>query len=170
MNRDELNSIFNTHIKDHLSPKGWERQDVSGKYDDLCRFLSGNCFQSGSWARFTSTTPVNDLDVIWVIPREFINRSIIQKANGAIDPNHVDPSGILNNLATHLRESYRKASKQVRIEAQSHSVGVYFGADDEFSIDVVPAIVSGEKNIFGDDVYWVPQIAALSKSRRAEVY
>jgi len=170
MNRAELNSIFNTHIKDHLSPKGWERQDVSGKYDDLCSFLGGNCFQSGSWARFTSTTPVNDLDVIWVIPKEFITRSIIQKSNGTIDPNHVDPSGILSNLAAHLREAYRKAGKQVRIVAQSHSVGVYFGTDDEFSIDVVPAIVSGEKNIFGDDIYWVPQIAALSKSRRAEVY
>lgn len=170
MTKTELNAIFNTHIKNHLSPKKVERDDVSSKYDYLCSFLGGNCFQSGSWARFTSTTPVNDLDVIWVIPKEFISRNIIQKTNGTIDPNHVDPSGILGNLATHLKEEYRKAGQQVRIVAQSHSVGVYFGTDDEFSIDVVPAIISGEKNMFGDDTYWVPQIAALSKSRRAQVY
>ena len=170
MNRAELNSIFNAHIKDHLSPKGWEREDVSAKYDDLCGFLGDNCFQSGSWARFTSTTPVNDLDVIWVMPQAVIDRYVIKKAGGRIDPNHVDPSGILRNLARELEDAYRRDGQQVRIVAQSHSVGVYFGRDDEFSIDVVPAILSGEKNIFGDDIYWVPQIAALSKSRRAQVY
>lgn len=170
MTKAQLNSVFNTHIKDHLSPKPHERAEVSDRYDYLCSFLNGNCFQSGSWARFTSTTPVNDLDVIWVIPKAFISKNVIEKAGGIIDPNHIDPSGILGDLATHLESSYRKAGQQVRIVPQSHSVGVYFGTDDEFSMDVVPAIVSGEKNTFGEDTYWVPQIASLSKSRRAEVY
>lgn len=170
MTKTELNAIFNAHIKDHLSPKDWERADIRKKYEDLCEFVGGNCLQSGSYARFTSTTPVNDLDVIWVIPKSFISHRVIQKAGGIIDPNHLDPSDILKSLAEHLKDEYKKAGQQARIEPQSHSVGVYFGTDDEFSMDVVPAIISGETNTFGDDIYWVPQIAALSKSRRAEVY
>ncbi|MHB1086219.1 MAG: SMODS domain-containing nucleotidyltransferase [Minisyncoccota bacterium] len=170
MTRNELNSIFATYVKNHLSPKQWERDDVSQKYDDLCGFLGGNCIQSGSYARYTSTTPVNDLDVIWTIPKDFISGSIIEKSGGRVDPNHLDPSAILKSLAKHLEDAYKNADQQVRIEAQSHSVGVYFGTDDEFSMDIVPAIVTGEKNIYDDDIYWVPQIAALSKTRRAQTY
>lgn len=171
MTNNELNAIFARYAKDHLSPTDHERSDVSRKYEDICGFLGGNCLQSGSYARFTSTTPVNDLDIIWTIPMDFISGSVIRKASGRIDPNHVDPSGILKALAKHLEDAYKKDGQSVRIKPQSHSVGVYFGkTDEEFSMDVVPAILTGEKNEYGDDTYWVPQISKLSKTQRAQAY
>ena len=36
--------------------------------------LVGSIFQSGSYARFTSITPLNDLDVIWVISERLKKR------------------------------------------------------------------------------------------------
>ena len=38
--------------------------------DPQAQCYLGVCFQNGSYARFTSTTPVNDLDVIWQVPDE----------------------------------------------------------------------------------------------------
>jgi hypothetical protein len=171
MTNSELSIFLGEYIKKNLSPTKQERDDVSTKYDQLQRFIGGTTIQSGSYARFTSTTPVNDLDVIWIIPEQFVSQYAVRSANGTINPQHVDPTRILSSLATLLEESYKKASTYVRIKPQSHSIGLYFGTkDDEFSMDIVPAILTGEKNSYGDDTYWVPQIATLSKGKRASVY
>lgn len=171
MKKETINRIINAHVKDHLSPKPAERDMVSSEYETLCGFVGGTCLQSGSYARFTSTTPVNDLDVIWQIPDEFLDTKVIRKSATEVDPNHLDPSQILLKLAKDLESSYKRIGRQVRIKAQSHSVGIYFGkTDDEFSIDLVPAIPTGKKNSYGDDVYWVPQIAELSKRKRIQKY
>lgn len=171
MKKDSLNTIIISYMRDHLSPLEKERKMISDRYEQLCNFLSGNCFQSGSYARFTSTTPVNDLDVIWIIPKNFFEGSAVKEVEGKIDPNHLDPSKILSQLAKDLEDNYKKSGQQVRIVPQSHSVGIYFGkTDEEFSIDVVPAIISGERNNYDQDIYWVPQIAKLSKRQRAIRY
>jgi len=168
MKKETVNGIVNAHIKSHLSPKPTERDMVSREYEALCGFVGDTCFQSGSFARFTSTTPVNDLDVIWRIPDAFLDSDVLRKM---AEPNKFDPSAVLNKLAQNLRESYLKEGRQVRIVPQSHSVGIYFGkTDDEFSIDLVPAIAVGRQNEYGYDIYWVPEIAELSKSRRAQQY
>lgn len=171
MTNNQLSPIFSKYITDHLSPKEKERNDISEKYDQVTGFISGTTIQSGSYARFTSTTPVNDLDIIWVIPEQYVSEFATRSTLGKIDPQHVDPARILGSLAKKLEASYKEAGTYVRIRTQSHSIGLYFGeTDDEFSMDIVPAIISGETNIYGDDTYWVPHIAKFSKSKRASTY
>lgn len=170
MQKETVNGLVNAYIRDHLSPTPEERELVSSEYAQLCGFVGGTCIQSGSWARFTSTTPVNDLDVIWQIPSSFLSEDMLRKAQRGIDPGDFDPSSVLAKLAETLDGSYKNAGRTVRIVPQSHSVGIYFGEDDEFSIDLVPAIASGHKNAYGDDIYWVPEIAKFSKSRRVQKY
>lgn len=167
MTDNELNSIIEQYVRDHLSPKPAERDLVSRRYEQLQGFLNGQSFQTGSYARFTSKTPVNDLDVFWQLPDAFLGDAVRK----AIEPSQLDPSDILRDLTRHLEAEYRKAGVTARIKPQSHSVGIYFGkTDDEFSIDLVPAVSTGDKNEYGDFVYWVPEIAELSKSRRAKRY
>lgn len=171
MQKETINGIANAYIKGHLSPKPEERDMVSREYDTLRGFIGGVCIQSGSWARFTSTTPVNDLDVIWEIPASFLDSDVIRKMRSDLDPGNFDPSSLLAKLAETLEASYKRAGRTVRIVPQSHSVGIYFGeSDDDFSIDLVPAIASGRQNEYGDEIYWVPEIARLSKSARIQKY
>ncbi len=62
MNDQILNQAINHYIKENLSPKQEQRDYITAKYAELRDFLSGNCFQAGSYARYTATDPVHDLD------------------------------------------------------------------------------------------------------------
>lgn len=171
MSNSQLQPTLAGYIKNQLSPKETERNDVSEKYAQLAKFVGGVTIQSGSYARFTSTTPVNDLDVIWIMPEQYVAEYATRSSSGQINPQHVDPTRILSTLAKNLEASYKDVGTYVRVKTQSHSIGLYFGVtDEEFSIDIVPAIISGEINTYGDDMYWVPHIARYSKTKRARVY
>lgn len=170
MKRETVNGILNAYIKDHLSPKSTERDMVSKEYETLCSIVGSTCIQSGSYARYTSTTPVNDLDAIWRIPESFLDPDVVRKVIAGFDPGDFDSSAVVQKLAEMVRDGYSKLGRQVRVVAQSHSVGIYFGTDDEFSIDLVPAVASGRQNEYGHDIYWVPEIAKLSKSQRTKRY
>jgi len=158
-----MNNAFDTYVSKNLSPSASDRDFISKKYDQLKTFLLGkNIFQSGSYARFTSIAPVNDLDIIWVLPKDFIAKTV--------KPEDLDPQDILKDLANNLEQEYKKAGEQVRVEPQSHSVGIYFGAKDDFSIDIVPAIPTNELNQFGDCLYLVPEVSNFSKKSRKSFY
>lgn len=160
---NEINIVIEKYVRENLSPKQKERDFISTRYQELSTILEGESFQSGSYARFTSITPVNDLDVIWVLPSRFVQK--------IIRPEDFDPTEIIQDLTRILEDEYKKLDINVRVKPQSHSVGIYFGeSDDEFSIDVVPAIPSGIKNEFDDDIYFVPEIQHLSKSKRIQKY
>lgn len=170
MKRDTINGILNAHIRDHLSPTPAERAMVSREYEFLCGIVGGVCFQSGSYARFTSTTPVNDLDIIWQVPPTALGAELQRKLSRGLDPGEFDPSATLRQQAEKLRAAYAAAGRQVTIVVQSHSIGIYFGTKDDFSIDLVPAVAANRKNEFGDDIYWVPEIARFSKTKRLRHY
>ncbi|MPZ29546.1 MAG: hypothetical protein GEV13_00875 [Rhodospirillales bacterium] len=170
MKRTTINGILNAHIRDHLSPTPKERAMVSREYEFLCGAVGGVCFQSGSYARFTSTTPVNDLDVIWQMPPAALSGEVLRKVMQGYDPGEFDPSEILQRLAATIRAAYQQAGRKVTVVVQSHSIGIYFGTKDDFSIDLVPALAAGRTNEFGDDIYWVPEIARFSKTRRLRHY
>lgn len=170
MKRSTINGILNTVIREQLSPTPDERTLVSQEYEFLCSVVGGVCFQSGSYARFTSTTPVNDLDVIWQVPPASLSGEVLRKVMQGMDPGEFDPSEILQKLAVTIRAAYAKAGRKVTVVVQSHSIGIYFGTKDDFSIDLVPALAAGRTNEFGDDIYWVPEIARLSKTRRLRHY
>ncbi len=161
---ENLNSNIDNYVRENISLNEDQRNYISDRYNELKNLLIGNeIFQSGSYARGTAIIPINDLDVIWVIPNDVMKK--------AVDPNNLDPSDILQDLATRMYDEYKKNNKNVRIKAQSHSVGIYFGeTDDEFSIDLVPAIDTDEENEYGDKFYLVPQILNLSKKQRIKFY
>lgn len=167
---DNLNVVVKKYIKQHLSPKTAEQKDISKKYSDLDDILVGNIFQSGSYARFTSISPVNDLDVVWELPNEVLRQNFpeIFAAKKIIYPQHLDVHGIIDDLALKLKKEYKG---EVRIKPQTHSVGIYFGVSDEdFSIDIVPAIPIQEKNEYGEQLYLIPEIGKLSKTKRVKRY
>lgn len=157
MDDQRIESIVTDYIKHKLSPTKAERDNIRDKYKELKSFLDGRTFRSGSYARFTSTTPVNDLDVIYELP-ERVYKTITE---ARINPEDLDMANILSTLAEALQKEYRKTAT---VKVQLHSVGIFFGSEDEFSIDVVPAIPSD------DGMYWVPETAHLSVARRRKLY
>lgn len=168
-----LNEAINKYIKDNISPKEGERNTVSRRYEELTGMLKGPNIQSGSFARFTAVTPVNDLDVIWELPQEILAMKLSEReiATKTIDPKGLDVSNILEDLAKELKKEYAKKSIPVmKIIPRSHSVGIFFGpTEDDFSIDVVPAVPAGT-NEYGENTYWVPEIAEKSKFDRNAYY
>jgi len=157
MKKNEINKIFVEYVKENLSPTKEERTFISSRYDELKEILKGRTFINGSYARFTSTTPVNDLDVFYVLSEEDYKRyKQLLLENKAFD---IDD--ILNDLAKFLADKY---PAKVRIKPQPHSVGIFFGSEDDFSIDVVPAL-PGENGLF-----WVPESAHLSIYNRRLLY
>jgi len=167
------NDAFKKYVRDNISPKDAEKIRIQKSYNDLSGILKGNNFQSGSYARFTSITPVNDLDVIWELPEDILANTLLKEKiiKKTIDPAHLDVSDILVELASRLVKEYQdKKISVMKIEAQTHSVGIYFGpTEDDFSIDIVPAVPDGV-NEFGEAMYLVPEIIKLHKNIRKKMY
>lgn len=173
METNEIDKIISRYVGDNFSPTDNEKDNISVRYKQLEKILVGvDIFQSGSYARFTAITPVNDLDVIWVIPEQEIKLLFGENAiKKVIDAEDLDVKDILNDLANKLKEEYKKLGVKVRIVPQSHSVGIYFGPDDEFSIDVVPAIELSEKSEgFDVHLYKVPNILKYKHWKRQKIY
>jgi len=164
--------LIEKYIRENLSPTQEERDMISARYEELSGILKGVNFQSGSYARFTAITPVNDLDVIWEVDaKDLAKVPSVNKLRKSIDPIELDMANVLHDLASCLDFEFKKIGNSVRIEPRTHSVCVFYGkTDEEFSIDIVPAISSGDINEYGDQIYLVPEIVKLSKDSRTERY
>ena len=66
MGKDKINSKFSEYAK-QLSPKPEERNMISEIYEKISEVLSGKCIQIGSYPRYTSITPVHDLDILYIL-------------------------------------------------------------------------------------------------------
>lgn len=148
---EELNTTIENFIRDNLYPTPEERKSISEKYNELKNnILPSNIhiFQSGSYARTTANTPVWDLDVICDID---------------------DPDRYIPILLQLLESAYKG---RATIKKQAHSIGIYFGADTDFSIDVVPVRQAKElpKNEFGLHLYEMPDFLKHSKKWRKAFY
>ena len=124
-----INSKFQNYAQKNLSPTDKERKFISQEWERVQSFLKGENFQSGSYARFTSPTPVNDLDGIWVLPEDsmvkIFHEKFIQKSV-AIDPEKdLEIHNIIEDLARELEKKYKKEEINVEIKSQSHSVRIY---------------------------------------------
>lgn len=159
MNDEQLNQIINKYISENLSPTQVQRDYITEKYDELRTFLSGNCFQTGSYARFTAVNPVHDLDTFHPVRDTSIKD---------------DPSVVIDGLYGLLEKAYSESTKTKvkKISRQTHSVTIEFAdaPQGDFSIDVVPAIELNEKNEYGDPLYCVPEILLLNKHNRQRRY
>jgi len=58
------------------------------------------------------------------------------------------------------------------LNPQTHSITMSFKENGEeiIAVDIVPALISGEKNEFGDDTYFVPEIMNTGRHNRQALY
>ena len=170
-NRININSLLEEFVSSNLSPTKSEREDVTKKYDELSSMLKGRNFISGSYGRFTSITPLHDVDVIWELPEETVTDNIRKSISLKVSPDELDVSNILESLAKRLREEYEKQGVEVNVVSETHSVTIEFSnSPHEFTIDVVPAVPIIERNEFGLPLYIVPEIIKDSHQVRKSKY
>lgn len=130
-----------------LSPKPAEQSlinKVYGSFNDL--FGTINCIQIGSYPRFTATTPIHDLDILYVI--------------GTWDENNHTPFTVLQHLFDKISKEYVNPTPYtIKKSLQTHSVTVEFFSESRIilSVDIVPAY-SYSKNEFGLNTYKVPEV------------
>jgi hypothetical protein len=156
MKKSEINAALRKLAKDRLSPTDAERAFVSRVYNAVQDVLGEkNCLQIGSYPRFTSVTPLHDLDVLYIL---------------GIQGSDTSSAGrVLGELQQLLERDYENPTPYTfEISRQTHSITIVFKEDDEevFAVDIVPAYISGT-NEFGEDTYLVPEI--FSKSHRAKM-
>lgn len=156
MRKDEISNALRNFARNYLSPKDSERAFVSEVYSAVQDALGEkNCLQIGSYPRFTSITPLHDLDVLYVL--------------GDQDRGDLNASRALIGLQNILQRRFRNTScHTIEISLQTHSITIAFkeGDVEVFAVDIVPAYISGI-NEFGEDTYRVPEI--FSKSHRAKM-
>ena len=158
MKKDKFNSLFRDYVRSNLTPNQGERNFVSAVYHAVMDVLGEpNCFQIGSYARFTAITPLHDLDVLYEI------------AKWSPD---VDPGAVLREVHANLSQNFVNPTLcQYSISLQTHSVTITFASNgsEVFSVDVVPAYTL-ELNEFGKPKYMVPEITRLQKAKRSDLY
>lgn len=149
-NEKKLDSTISSFIRDFYSPTKEEKFFVQQEFERLNKILEGKIFQSGSYARFTAITPLNDLDVIWVLSEELKK----QISSGDLNLNN-----ILNDLAGKLEAEYKKIGIQIEATQQTRSVKIKFiDKKGDFTIDIVPARELGKFNDFGKPIYEIPEV------------
>lgn len=148
MKPEEIGNIVEQYIRDKFYPTLEERNLISTRYQELQTLLPEtqfHIFQSGSYARTTAVTPVDDLDVIC---------------------DSKNPQEDVKILFKILQGWY---GSRARIKQQEHSIGIYFWEDKDFSIDVVPARLATNfppNRDFGDYLYELPELLRHSKQQR----
>lgn len=151
MIKDKFNFKLREYSKT-LSPKSHER-DLIGKVYQSFNNLFGvnNCIQIGSYPRFTSITPIHDLDILYTL--------------GSWDENNHAPLTTLQNLFNEINSSYVNPTNYIKkVSLQTHSVTVEFWQSTNMilSVDIVPAYSYG-KNEYNQDVYKVPEVIKEKK-------
>lgn len=163
MTKSEINNKLREFART-LSPTEQERSVVSDLYSSFQVLLgTANCFQVGSYPRFTAITPIHDLDIIYVIG----------EWHSDWPTDSYTPEEVINELEKNIRNNLVKPEGPtvVAIDKQTHSVSVTFKfGEHEFSVDVVPAYSFG-LNEFGQATYRVPEIIKKkSHSGRRKMY
>jgi hypothetical protein len=160
--KSSIDTVVRSYVQEYCSPDQKLISFISNEYNLLQEFLGGKTFQSGSYGRGTAINPVNDLDVIWVIPAN------VRKS---IDLTKLEIGTILQDLANQLSINYKSKNKNVNVSAQSHSVLIEFpDRKDEFSVDVVPAIELTELNSFNLPYYLIPEVGVIKRYLRKSFY
>jgi hypothetical protein len=157
MRKSKFNSLFREYVKANLSPTSAERELITAIYKSVCDLLGfSQCLQIGSYPRFTSITPVHDLDILYVIGKRLSN-----------DP---DPSQVMNDLQELLESQYvNPTSYGIQIKRQTHSITLVFlsGIVEIFSVDIVPAYIDGQ-NEYRLDKYVVPEILSKTDHKKRQ--
>jgi len=158
MKKDEFNKKFRDYAQT-LSPKPEESSLIGKIYKSFEDFLGiNNCLQIGSYPRFTSITPVHDLDILYIL--------------GYWNENNHDSSTILERLNTQIKERYKNPTDyEIKVIPQTHSVTISYSEDNSeiFSVDIVPAYIFS-KNDFNEDTYKVPEVIREKRGKNRNEY
>jgi len=160
MRRADINSKLRDFAHS-LSPTEIEQKFVSKVYGSLQEMLGNtNCIQIGSYPRYTATTPIHDLDILYVLG-DWPQQGDLQ-----------DPDKILSDAAGLIQQNYKNFCPDnytFTVGIQNHSVVVTFSGARNFVVDVVPCYSFGQ-NSYGQPMYKVPQIIKQRDraKRRAE--
>lgn len=159
MKKSELTALLREYVKNNLSPTTKEQNLVTSLYNAVKTAIGDNCIIIGSYARFTASRPLHDLDILFI--------------GGKFDPSNLNPQSTLNDLHGKIKRGFQNPTAyQAKIEQQTHSITISFleNGKEIFAVDIVPAFTSGIKNEYGDDIYWVPEILKTGKRNRAALY
>ena len=156
MDKQQISKMIEDYIRRHYSPTRRQREYVQMKAAELKEALKGasclsqkhSSFVSGSYARYTATNPIEDLDIVFFLDEERIT-----------DPKQ-QAQACLEEIKLALDSHYRN---EAGVEVQAHSIKVDFKSPPAefsrgFSMDIVPALWQEPPLIL------VPEI--LLKSRR----
>ena len=159
MTKDKLNAKLREYSKS-LSPTLDERDLVGRIYQSFNDLLGvNNCIQIGSYPRFTSVTPIHDLDILYFL--------------GAWNEADHTPATALQSLVKLIETEYKNpTSYATKVSLQTHSVTIAYSEHgaEKFSVDIVPGYTHG-KNEFGDDTYKVPEVLKVGNhQKRQEFY
>jgi len=136
---------------------------IRRNYRILKRFLNGTTFQSGSYARKTAIQPVNDLDVIWVMPNEL--RSDIQTIQK-------DVKSILDEYSQLIQSGFLGKGVPVKTTPQEHSILIEFKErSDNLTMDVVPAVKLEQSRVdtVGKPFYAIPEVGIKKRQYRTKI-
>jgi hypothetical protein len=155
MDKQSINNLLVEHIKNNLSPNEKERALASKIYISIKDVLGEGCMLTGSYARLTSTTPINDIDILYRLDLNEIT--------------HYNPNVHLNQLKQTIEKAINdKKILQATVALQTHSITLDF-QDIHFSVDIVPAIPKGS-NDFGLVTFLVPEILITGYRHRTKKY
>ena len=128
MRKYRLNSLLRDYVKNTLSPNQDDITFVAKIYQSFNELLgTNNCIQIGSYPRYTSTKPHNDLDILYII-EDWAERDSI-------------PFETLNELANTFKKKYKNPTNyEIIIVVQTHSISFkYMNKEREvFAVDLVP--------------------------------
>lgn len=159
MRKNELNSHLREYSKSSLSPNQSEQKLVSDLYLAFKNALGQKTLMIGSYARYTAIRPLHDLDILFIA--------------GKYDPTHLDPKLIMDDVHKLIDKHFINPTQYpTKISQQTHSITVKFfeGEKEIFSVDVVPAFTSTEKNNYGEEIYFVPEILRYGPNKRIDAY
>jgi hypothetical protein len=148
MIRNDVNAKLRDFART-LSPTQLEKNFVRKVYGSLQETLGeSNCIQIGSYPRFTATTPMHDLDILYTLG-DWPQKGDLQ-----------DPDALLDAVCTLIRQNYQEFCPEgysFTVTAQNHSVVIEFSGAREISVDVVPCYSYGT-NSYKQLTYKVPHV------------
>lgn len=160
MEKEKLNGLIRSYVKEHLSPTQDDRAFVSNIYKSFNDLLgTNNCIQIGSYPRYTSVRPLHDLDILYILG-DWADKNVI-------------PTNTLEDLAQKFKKDYVNPTKyKIEISIQTHSISFkYLDGDNEvFAVDLVPAL-KAKLNEFNRPTFYVPEVIQRHRgAKRAEFY
>lgn len=159
MEKEQFNVILREYVKNNLSPTQYEKDLVTRLYSSIQKAIGSNCYLVGSFARYTAIHPMHDIDILFVA--------------GNFDPTRLDPKSVLATLNSKLINNFiNPTDYKFQISLQTHSLSVLFikNEKEEFSVDIIPGFISGIKNEYEQDIYYVPEIMETGHSKRLLLY